>query len=172
MAISASPDNLAQSRAPASPRAKAEQCLEHIFCLDGPSVSGILLLLLLIRVWVKNEKVTVGRCINQVAVMEGEIASSEAGRFGLQGARAFAPYSPEMSNLPFLLSSNVIILYHTEWSTSPAWLSVTHLRRFYSVIPFLIPLLASTTCTSVSFTACLNKLYLFLCMLISCPCVV
>lgn len=116
MAISAPPDNLAQSRASASSRAKAEQCLEHIFCLDGPSVSGILLLLLLllIRVWVKNEKVTVGRCINQVAVMKGEIASSEAGRFGLQGARAFAPYSPQMSNLPFLLSSNVIILYHTE----------------------------------------------------------
>lgn len=137
--------------------------MEHIFCLDGPSVSGILLLLLLllIRVWVKNEKVTVGRCINQVAVMKGEIASSEAGRFGLQGARAFAPYSPQMSNLPFLLSSNVIILYHTEWSTCLAWLSVTHLRRFYSVIPFLIPLLASTTCTSVSFTACLNKLYFF-----------
>lgn len=162
MAISAPPDNLAQSRASASSRAKAEQCLEHIFCLDGPSVSGILLLLLLlIRVWVKNEKVTVGRCINQVAVMKGEIASSEAGRFGLQGARAFAPYSPQMSNLPFLLSSNAIILYHTEWSTSLAWLSVTHLRRFYSVIPFLIPLLASTTCTSVSFTACLNKLYFF-----------
>lgn len=56
---------------------------------------------------------TVGSCINLLSVMEGEIATAgEAGGFGLQGVQpvcAFAPYIAEMSNLPFLLSSNVII---------------------------------------------------------------
>lgn len=57
--------------------------------------------------------VTVGGCINLPSVMEGVIARTvESGWFGLQGVQpvyAFAPYTCEMSILPFLLSSNVII---------------------------------------------------------------
>lgn len=48
VAISAPADNLSQSRDPASLPARAGQCLEHIFCLDGHNVFGILWTLLLL----------------------------------------------------------------------------------------------------------------------------
>ncbi|KAI9542910.1 hypothetical protein NQZ68_016220 [Dissostichus eleginoides] len=38
VAISAPADNLSQSRAPSSPLARAGQCLEHIFRLDGSNM--------------------------------------------------------------------------------------------------------------------------------------
>lgn len=62
VAISAPADNLSQSRDLESLLAKAGQCLEHIFRLDGHNVFGILLTLLLLplpplpmMIWVREK---------------------------------------------------------------------------------------------------------------------